>query len=128
MTKYYKVCKKIGNQYWSVCSISDHYIGLFRPIEYKLNETSFPHIENSKIFVFDNLEAATKFAKDGTTCVVFEVDVTNPTPAQVRSYHWFLESIEAFWNNQVVEKAFCPSGTVFVDSVTLTKLVYDKGY
>lgn len=138
MKKHYKV---IDAQTYRSCAI------IAINCKYALNQTTKPQLSGSKLFVFNSLENARKFADDRVyDSIIFECVVTKPCePIPYKPIKYWLDSIKDYWNaynaakQQATKnkKAFrkyfktmylCgthwPEGTVWCDSVTLTKRIY----
>ncbi len=85
-------------------------------IDYRLNETVYPKLKNSKLFVFDTLQNALQFKIN--YCKVFKCKITNPIRATEIDSNGV--RIENFWlKGKDYISATPPRGTLFVDSVEL---------
>lgn len=97
---YYKVVMKMDSKYYS--AIADRHSVR---VEYKINKFVFPQIPNSKLFVFNNLEAASTFLGrerhfDIFSFHIFKCEVKNPIEAKEIGGFLLPEQIEEFWKNQ----------------------------
>jgi len=99
---------------------------------YKLGDTTYPKITNSKIFCFSDFASAVLFAKDLCgSCRKIEIYIglgANAKPLEFRSSGYV--SIARWW--QELESAIkdedsfvkTPTNTIGVDSIHLVKLVW----
>lgn len=138
MKKYYKVIDAASHRSCGVIVTS---------CKYALNQTTKPYFSASKLFVFNSLKNARKFADDRVyDSIIFECVVTKPCkPIPYKPKTVWLDSIKDYWNAYNTakqqakknKKAFreyfnyklavwinWPEGTVWCDSVTLTKQIY----
>lgn len=137
MKTYYKVCNTSRNDILTsaVCNY-------FAPVEYKINQAVVAP-EDTKLFVFNNLTAAKKFVYSQIANItylrlkIFECTITNPRkPIDA----WNATSRLKFWKDiKIARKKKVnilrylikngsyadpwPAGTIWCDSVTLTKQV-----
>ena len=116
---YYKVVSIIDDKFYSALTygqIQDFHVN------YKIGEWAYPIIENSKLFVFDNLDRAERYCRmqfttkevvDGVI-QIFSCEVLNPT-----KIHKFWEKGETIYD--------CPLllGAVLCDAVKLIERVQD---
>lgn len=97
---------------------------------YKICEWTYPTIPHSKLFVFDTLENALKFG-DASECI-WECEVENPTRVKYVPSMINCDLLSSFWLNRKNKKASlsketmfrAPEGTLLVDKVKITKLIY----
>lgn len=146
MKKYYKICRR--NDYnhllsYNVSKVSQP--NKEEVIEYNINEWVKPHMPNSKLFVFNSLDAAINCLSKNGNCrnyEVYECEVKRPTKAaKYRGDGWWSNNLQEYWNiikkakknkksiNKALEKSKehfppMPAGTVWCDELKLTKLVY----
>jgi hypothetical protein len=116
---YYKVVKTVGDKYYS-CNDTEH------SIEYKLGEFVQPKLVGSRLFVFECIKDAKRFAYD---LRVFLVECTNPRQFKLRARNSL--RFDIFWDciaaNGVglgyEDLGISPEGTYVCDSVKLIKEV-----
>jgi len=119
MQKYYKVT----NQSRCSARASLWPEKFYFSVKYEIGKFAYPTQRNSKLFVFDNLEAARSFANYSEK--IFECEVINPVKAKYIS--GFFTNVERFWDlkskkkslKRVAEQAI--EGTIFCDAVKLTR-------
>lgn len=104
-------------------------------IRYKLNEWTFPKIDGSGLYVFDNLENAKDFTLRESGILIYECEVVNPRKIKKLisiSYlstgylNKLLETKKRHKKQSFYWLRDVPKGTVLCDAVKLTRLVYDK--
>ena len=125
MTKLPKVYYKVVSTYHNLSILCWKY-----RIHYIVGQWVYPNLRGTKIFVFDNLEEAKKFAGN-----IYECEVINPTPGH--KYNLFAygcginyDRIEQMLKLKLAKKkfthlkmGFIPKGTVMCDAVKLIKQV-----
>jgi len=99
-------------------------------IVYRVGEWTKPVIANSKLFVFNSLESAKNFRGGNWFQSIYECEVINPTlPPSVIVHHmsFYRYTVEKFWDGHALnldeQSDYIINGTVFCDSVKLTKLI-----
>lgn len=125
---YYKVCHIIDGKLKSAYSIG-------AKLSYQVGAPTVPIIPGSKLFVFDNKEAAIKWCPDRSTFGVFPCLVTNPTepPPYISSDSFYDYDNDILWvftrwwqfynldQPPLSSEMATPPHTVLVDSVTILK-------
>lgn len=104
-------------------------------ITYRLNEWIAPRLENSKLFVFKDLDLILKFMRKQSRLLyafcLFECEVKNPSPMILCNFY---PNMILFWKNidYILSNPACmenynrpPVGTIGVDEVYLTKEILD---
>jgi hypothetical protein len=93
---------------------------------YKIGKVTTPKIKGSKLFAFKTLEAARSFISGGgSEYKIFKCVGTNPTnkkrmPVSEAEY---IDTMRAFWSRKLKGSLPVPRGTVFCDTIELTKRV-----
>ena len=126
--QYYKVVSLWNEKYYSVMVI---YKGgpLRHHVEYGIDKWSYPNIENSKLFVFDDLEAAKKYCRfnfiiEEHKVEIFSCEVTNPVVNGDMCMYSHLEAVIDFWSGIHEFSRRAIDHTVLCDSVKLIERVY----
>lgn len=129
---YYKVVAVRSSGLYSYCHsdlffIRDESRNSYS-VEYKLNEFVTPNVTGTKLYVFDNVDNAKRFAGLCETVELWECEVINPRKCATLAY--VLEnSINKFWKLKRAHKkinAICkqsPYGTISCDAVKLLRKV-----
>lgn len=126
MQKYYKVLAIRNKKLYSWATNWALPKGSW--IRYKVNQTTWPKITNSKLFVFDNLQKAIKevgFWNDTTKVRIYECEVANPILCRNNvSFAVDLCDIINFWLYSTSAYKVVPDGTYLCDAVKITKRVF----
>lgn len=112
---FFKVCRRIGRELFSSI-VSNKY-----RLTYAKGKWTFPVI--GKIFVFDSLEAAKKFAEFSFSgsYAIYPCEVKNPVESFQCSSNFLEEDFDKFWLGEA-SKMFIvatPPGTWTVDAVKI---------
>lgn len=148
MKKYYKICRRTSyNDLLSYNVSREAQPNKQENIEYSLHKWIKPYMPNSKLFVFNSLDAAKNcLARNNNfrNYEVYECEVKRPTKAaKYRGDSWWSDNLQEYWNiikkakknkksiNKALEKSKehfppMPPGTVWCDELKLTKLVYSN--
>ena len=135
---YYKVVLQKSDIRFTSCIATDDRLST----EYILNKWTFPRIEGSKLFIFKDLQSAQRFIQKLDwkyyTCRILECEAQGVVKnAPMISYTIFnsdslVNKIKNIWTRyknkkkwtHLVERSYSfPYGTLWADSVKLTKLV-----
>lgn len=105
---YYKV---VLPDLTSVSCIKNQFAG----VQYKINEWVSPNIKNTKLFVFDDFDAACNYAMLGDK--IYECEVENPSYEYELfiNWVWFPEGFEPVINEDDLQKAKQKLGELLVD-------------
>lgn len=103
------------------------YINSGISIKYSLGEWTFPKIKGSKLFVFEDLNLARKYANFCCQKILYECEVKNPKEkGPASSYHIF-EILKAIRQKKkyshLINYKNVPDGTIFCDAVKLIERV-----
>jgi len=129
--KYYKVVTKPSEPLETYQSAMVYwYDGV--NVMYQVDKWSYPHLKDSKLFVFDSLRAAMSFVSlsciNGTT-YIFEVEVKNPSKVKQIVRFLCTPTFQDYWKNRKSKKrptctvVHPPMGTIICDAVMLKKRV-----
>jgi hypothetical protein len=131
---YYKIVQKVKRKLKS-CMVPNWDIDAdlmnLLCIEYKVNEYVYPKLEGSKLYVFSNLDSASKFLNiidfyNKDKCVIYECEVENP--GKIKPLYC-INSIVNYWKKKKSHKSTSnflinkTKGFVSCDAVKLTKRV-----
>lgn len=115
--KYYKVVDRVCGHYISVM-VGGSDIG----VNYPIGAFAYPKVENSKLFVFDDLQAAIDFSIG--LLDIFECEVINPVKYTGYIAKWYMTNdIMRFWKTGIAAENARPviSDTVLCDAVKLIR-------
>lgn len=130
---YYKVVTNLDGQYWS----ASHYFNSANyeySVRYKVGEFVEPTLPGSKLFVFNNIMSAERFAFCHKEHEVFKVEVTNPIEYKGVVYR-INDDIAKFWAKDFAKckemKGFplnlnyqlIPPNTCLCDSIKLVEKI-----
>lgn len=127
--KVYKVCLIKGNKLTSCCA--NPYFPEELRVEYTVNKTVRSKLKGSKLFAFDDLNTATRFATlyyYRGDVKVFEAEATGVGRPRIKQLPTWSD-IKSFWAKRTAKKritdildgGIVPFGTVWCDSIKLLK-------
>ena len=128
--RYYKVVSIWENRFFSSIVLFDDAPRWYH-VEYAVDKWAYPTIKDSKLFVFDDLEATKRYCWNNFTLEeqlhkikIFSCEILNPEMTKIRMCGYLgSQAIINFWEGNTKNSRIIHKNTVLCDAVKLIEEV-----